>query len=107
MDEYYEMFLSELGPAHDTLFPSESQIEKFDGKLPHQLLEYWKLYGWSGFHNGLFWIVNPEEYHSAVRAWVQGTSIDDKNEYYAIARTAFGRFFFGIKKLARTLQLFR
>lgn len=105
MDEYYEMFLSELGPAHDMLQPTNSQIKEFEGKLPQQLIEYWRLYGWSGFHNGLFWIVNPEEYVTAVDVWLENTSIENKREYYAIARTAFGRVFLWNKNTGQNVTL--
>lgn len=36
---------------------------------------------------------------------MQGTSIDDKNEYYAIARTAFGRIFLWNKKAGQSVTI--
>lgn len=105
MDECYEMFLSELGPQFSKVQPSDIEIAKFEGHLPQKLLEYWRLYGWGGYCDGLFWLVNPEDYASVVQAWLQDTAIENKDDYLAIARTAFGRTFLWNKKTGQNVTI--
>lgn len=105
MDDYYQMFLDELGPQISKTQPSETQIEKFKKHLPAKLLEYWKYSGWGGFHNGLFWITNPDDYREAVEAWLNGTNIENKSDYFAIARSAFGRIFLWNKKAGQNVTI--
>ncbi|WP_177196601.1 GAD-like domain-containing protein [Duganella sp. CF517] len=105
MDECYEMFLSELGPQFVKVQLSPHQIAKFEGRLPEQLLEYWKLYGWSGYYDGLFWLVNPDDYVSVVNAWLEGAQIENRSDYLAIARTAFGRIFLWNKKSGQNVTI--
>ena len=52
-DECFEVFIDEFGEAtHRDAVPASS-IEKWRGKLPDQLLTYWKEEGWCGYANGL------------------------------------------------------
>lgn len=62
MDEYFEIFLSEWGPQVSKIGPNKAEIEEFRGKLPDKLLEYWQANGWGGYYDGLFWLINPNEY---------------------------------------------
>jgi len=105
MDEYFEYFLSKMGPQVQKIQPTEIQINKFSGKLPNKLLEYWVKYGWGGYHNGLFWITDPDEYSPAVEAWLDGTNINDKVNYHAIARSAFGRIFLWNKNVGQNVVI--
>jgi hypothetical protein len=73
--------------------------------LPEQLLEYWRLYGWGGYYDGLFWLVNPDDYVPVVEAWLEGTQIENKSDYLAIARTAFGRIFLWNKKAGQNVTI--
>jgi hypothetical protein len=105
MDEVYEYFLSIMGPEFNKTQPTEAQIAKFSGKLPRKLLEYWHDYGWGGFYDGLFWLTDPEEYASSVEAWLASTNIPDKQNYLAIARSAFGRIFLWNKKTGQNITI--
>ncbi|WP_025677046.1 T6SS immunity protein Tdi1 domain-containing protein [Paenibacillus polymyxa] len=42
---------------------SEKLINKFEGKVPEQLIEVWKQYGFGSILNGYLKIVNPDEFH--------------------------------------------
>lgn len=105
MDEYFDYFLSKMGPQTEKILPTQSDIEKFSNLLPNKLLDYWNAYGWGGFHNGLFWIVNPDEFSPVVEAWLNGTDIKNKDGYLAIARTAFGRTFLWNKKTGQNITI--
>jgi hypothetical protein len=105
MDEDYKYFLSIIGPEFSKIQPTETQIEKFADLLPKKLLEYWQEYGWGGFHNGLFWLTDPEEYFPVVEEWLDETNIPDKENYLVIARSAFGRIFLWNKKTGQNVTI--
>ncbi|MDZ3993042.1 GAD-like domain-containing protein [Pseudomonas sp. Teo4] len=65
-------------------------IENYQGKLPNQLITYWKEHGWRGYGSGLFWMVNPQEYEEVVAHWLSGTHFETRDTYHLIARSAFG-----------------
>ena len=89
-DEDFEVFIDEFGEAtHRTDVPAEA-LQKWKGKLPDQLLTYWREEGWSGYANGLFWIVNPDDYEDIVDEWLEDTSLEQIDAFHVIARTAFG-----------------
>ena len=105
MDECFEYFLGNFGPQFDRVRPSISDIEKFRPKLPAKLLEYWQDFGWGGFHDGLFWLVNPSEYTEVVSAWLGDTNIQGRDNYFAVARTAFGRLFLWNKSYGQAVTI--
>jgi hypothetical protein len=104
MDEDIEGFLEDFGPA---IFKQEvptASLERYRGHLPNKLLQYWQTYGWSGYADGLFWTVNPDEFEPVVDAWLGETPFMEEDAYHLIARGAFGELhFFG----ERTGQMLR
>ena len=56
MDQFMENFLGYEGfaPPFASRKVPEAKIEKFRGRLPDKLLEYWQAYGWCGYAKGLF-----------------------------------------------------
>jgi len=50
MDQFIETFLNDegFGPAFACKEVPAATAEKFRGKLPDKLLEYWQAYGWCG-----------------------------------------------------------
>jgi len=95
MDQDYKYFLEneEFGPASQIHIVPEDVIERYRGKLPNQLLKYWKLYGWASYGQGLFRTVNPEEYAPVVDAWLDRTPFEEGDDYYLIACGAFGELY--------------
>ncbi|AWV05429.1 glutamyl-tRNA amidotransferase (plasmid) [Burkholderia sp. JP2-270] len=92
MDKFMENFLGykEFGPAIDRRDVPAEKIEKFRGKLPNILLDYWQEYGWCGYGKGLLWTVDPDEWEDELEAWIGETQFMEHDAYYVIARTAFG-----------------
>lgn len=105
MDEFYQVFLDELGPQIKKTVPSAGQIEQYQGALPDVLLEYWRVYGWGGFYKGLFWITNPEELSLAVTSWLDHVKISPDAKYFVIARTAFGQLFLWEQRSGQTITI--
>ena len=92
MDENFEIFYLDerFGPPIYSEPTSEEIIQKYKGKLPDQLLEYWKAFGFSGWGNGLFWLVNPDEYQDVLDAWLENIETPPHEEFFVISRSAFG-----------------
>jgi hypothetical protein len=105
MDEFFQDFLKEMSPQVSRLDVPQSSFDKYRGKLPNKLLEYWQERGWGGYANGLFTIVDPEEYEPVLDAWIGETPYMDKDAYHIIARSAFGNLFFWGERSGSTLVI--
>lgn len=90
MDEVFSIFLDVFSAPIGRQEVPVSSIEHYRGKLPNRLLEYWAEHGWCGYGNGIFWIVNPQEYDGVVASWLEGTKFEKLDVYHLIARGAFG-----------------
>jgi hypothetical protein len=90
VDEAFSIFLQEFGEPTDRQEVPDSSLEYYSGKLPDQMLEYWAEHGWCGYGGGIFWIVNPKEYEGVVASWIEGTAFEKRDNYYVLARSAFG-----------------
>ncbi|UOB66588.1 GAD-like domain-containing protein, partial [Bacillus thuringiensis] len=42
--------------------PSTEVIEKYTGKVPDQIIDLWKCYGFGSMLNGYLRAINPEKY---------------------------------------------
>jgi hypothetical protein len=89
-DDDFEVFIEEFGEASHRIDVPAEAIQRWQGKLPDQLLAYWREEGWSGYANGLFWIVNPDDYEDLVDEWLEDTGLEQIDAFHVIARTAFG-----------------
>lgn len=93
LQESIEIFEEELGtPQHQIDVPGTS-FEKYRAVLPNALMSFWEQFGWSSFSDGLFWIVNPEDYEDLVELWLEDTPFKEIDHYHIIARSAFGDLF--------------
>jgi len=90
VDKYLAAFIDEFGQTTSPHSAAPDVLEKFGGRLPSRLLEYWKELGFSGFSDGMFWITNPDDYESAIEEWIGDTPIMEEDAYYVIGRSGFG-----------------
>jgi hypothetical protein len=93
LDEDFEGFLEDFGQPEQRIECAIETVEKYKGKLPDRLLEYWQEYGFCGFRQGLFWIVNPDDYEDTLDEWLEHTDIPDNDIYHVFARSAFGNLY--------------
>lgn len=107
MDKFFDNFLgySGFGPAFSSCPVPDESIEAYRGKLPDKLLEYWLEHGWSGYGNGIFWTVNPEEWDGVLDAWIGDTSFMEQDAYHVIARTAFGSLYLWGERTGPSLRI--
>ncbi|KAI2694091.1 GAD-like domain-containing protein [Pseudomonas sp. TNT3] len=105
MDEIFSIFLETFGKPIDRQEVPISSIERYRGKLPNQLLEYWEEHGWCGYADGIFWIVNPQEYEGVVASWLEGTKFETFDTYHLIARSAFGDLYLWGERTGASLKI--
>lgn len=105
MDEVFSIFLEEFGNEIDRQEVPPSSVERYRGKLPNQLLEYWAEHGWCGYGDGIFWLVNPQEYEGVVGAWLEGTKFEAFDTYHLIARSAFGDLYLWGERTGASLKI--
>lgn len=105
MDDDFEFFLGNCGPAIDRRYVPPSSIERYRGKLPDQLLAYWDEHGWCGYADGAFWTIDPQEYEPALEAWIGETPFMENDAYHLIARSAFGELFFWGERTGHSLTI--
>ncbi len=92
-DEDFAYFIEKFGEPTDPYPADPAVIEKYRGRLPDQLITYWEHEGWGAWQNGLFWVVNPDEYRTVVDAWLEETPLPKQDTWHCIARSAFGALF--------------
>ena len=92
-DEYFEYFISKFGKATSHVAIPPADIEKWRGKIPEQLLNYWAEEGWCSYANGLLWTVNAEDYEDLVDEWLADTPLEQIDSFHAFARSAFGNLY--------------
>lgn len=95
MDEDFKFFYENqgFGPAESSEPVSEATLALYRGKLPDQMLQYWKEWGFCSFGKGIFWTVNPSDYVSLVELWLEGTSFLRTDSHYVVGRSAFGKLY--------------
>ncbi|PHM35779.1 GAD-like domain protein [Xenorhabdus mauleonii] len=89
-DDDFGHFIEEFGEATRHVVVPNTAIEKWKSHLPNRLLHYWKTEGWNSYQNGLFSIVNPDDYESIVDMWLEDTPFESADTYHAIGRSGFG-----------------
>ncbi|HWW68866.1 MAG TPA: GAD-like domain-containing protein [Duganella sp.] len=89
-DEDFEVFIAEFGEATQRVEVPAPSIEKWRGRLPDQLLTYWREEGWCAYAKGLFWTVDPDDYEDLIDEWLENTKLEQLDSFHVIARSAFG-----------------
>jgi hypothetical protein len=105
MDKVFSRFIEKFGDSLGCQSAPSSSIEFYKGKLPDKMLEYWAEHGWCGYGNGIFWIVNPQEYEGVVASWIEGTKLEGRDTYHVIARSAFGDLYLWGEKTGPSVQI--
>lgn len=104
-DEDFDYFLEKFGEPHDRTAIPDTIIQAYRNKLPEQLFIYWRALGACGFHSGLFWMVNPDDYQDLLDSWLEGTQFEHRDDLSVIARTAFGELYIWGKGKGLVLQI--
>jgi len=90
MDESLEYFLTQFTPLPHALPFREETLEKYQGRLPNQLLTYWRELGQCGFNKGSFWLVDPDDYIDLIDVLLQDKTTFHPSECIVFARSGLG-----------------
>ncbi|WP_313201861.1 GAD-like domain-containing protein [Pseudomonas sp.] len=105
MDEAFSVFIEEVGePTHRQEVPA-STIERYKGKLPDKLLQYWMEHGWCGYGDGMFWTVNPQDYEGVVVSMLESANLETYDKFHLVARGAFGDLYLFGEKTGFSLKI--
>lgn len=63
-------FIDDFGQPETSRPVSAATLNKYRGRLPDRLLEYWQEHGFCHFADGLFWLTNPEDYEDILAEWL-------------------------------------
>lgn len=86
----------------------QERFAQFTGQVPDLLLDFWRVFGFSGFADGLWWICDPVQWQPAVDAWTDGIGADlamGQDEWIAVSRTAFGHLSLWGKRTGMSLNV--
>lgn len=92
-DEDFEAFIDEFGEADATWPVPEADLDRWRGRLPDRLLDYWASEGWGRYGQGRFWLVNPSDYQGIVDGWLAQSPLEKLDAFHVIARTGFGKLY--------------
>ena len=53
----FDLFLSKYPPDRDLRKPTSEMLERFQGKVPAELLDFWQEYGFGNYGGGLLKII--------------------------------------------------
>ena len=105
LQESNKFFLEQRGEPTFSKKVDNQVILNWENKLPSSLLRIWQELGWCSFHNGLLWIVNPDEYQYLVDTWLGNTKYQQLDNFYCIARTAFGEYLLYGERTKRIIEI--
>jgi hypothetical protein len=97
MDAFDE-FIAMHGPGIDCRPIRPETVQRYDKRLPQELLDFLGEHGFCGWAQGLIWFVDPDEFQDVMSEWLP----DDKQSV-PFARTAFGDLFLHGADGVRTL----
>ena len=90
---FREKFKKSFGEPDERLEIDAALLQKYQDILPDEMLLYWKTYGLTSFHQGLFWFTNPDAYEEIVRSYLAETKLSNVTHLYVVARSAFGKLY--------------
>jgi hypothetical protein len=93
MDEHFKIFAAKFSPQFSRREAPPSSIDRYRGILLDPLLKFRDEFGWAGYAEGLFWVVNPQEYEGVLEEWLSGSIFEGKDNFHVIAMNAFGELY--------------
>jgi len=105
IEEDIEWFIERFGEADSAKAVEQATLNKYCGKLPDALLQFWQDYGFCSFKKGLISFVNPEEYDHLIQVWIKDEEVLASDNYYVIAKSGFGELFVWGEKSGRIFDI--
>lgn len=96
----FKQFEKKHGRPAQCVKPPAATLKAYAGKLPDELLQYWKETGWCAYSDGLLWTVNPDDYKAVLAEW-----LEKPTGAYAFVRSAFGHIIYWDGENAQLLDV--
>ncbi|MFV8309539.1 GAD-like domain-containing protein [Mycobacteroides chelonae] len=107
-DESFEYFLSKLPLAVQGPACTDTHVNTFTGLVPNALISYWQEFGFSGFGDGVIWLIDPMEWATTTEILLDGLQhpqLPPDAQFIPFARSAFGKVWFWTPGYGITLIL--
>ncbi|WP_300670342.1 GAD-like domain-containing protein [Soonwooa sp.] len=66
----FDKFLKIYPPSSDLIKPTQEMLDWYADKLPAELLDFWKEYGFGNYGNGIIKVVEPSHYMDSFYEWI-------------------------------------
>lgn len=66
----FDKFLKIYPPSSDLVKPTKEMLDWYADKLPAELLDFWKEYGFGNYGNGIIKVVEPSQYMDSFYEWI-------------------------------------
>ncbi len=93
----FKKFLERYAPEENLIKPSNSILEYYSKKLPKELIDFWREYGFGNYGNGIIKVINPLNYSNNLYQWLGKEDIFK----IPIMISGFGEMFY-YRKLSET-----
>jgi hypothetical protein len=90
MDWDLKEFLNIWGQPTQRIKADEGVLRQLAGKVPSNLIDYWRELGFSVFKDGLLCLCNPLEWKPVVDEWIEGTELETLDAYIPLMKGPFG-----------------
>ncbi len=88
--ECIDIVIEEFGEPTQVHSATEAILDKYTNILPSILIDIWRHEGFCQFQNGLYYIINPDDWQDVVDVWIENTPFQQLGQFYALARNGFG-----------------
>lgn len=68
-------FLNLYPPSSALQAPSADLLQRMQGVLPEEILNFWQMYGFGSYGNGIIKVVNPDDYQETFDKWVDSDAV--------------------------------
>ena len=84
----FDLFVSKYPPGNDLRKPTAEMLEQVQGKVPAELLDFWREYGFGNYGGGLLKMIYPMDYVDTLALW-----LGEQEGCLPILMTGFGTLF--------------
>lgn len=105
IQKYFDYFKVKFSNIKTGKKPTPEFISQHEHTYPEYLFYIWDKLGFASFENGGFWLVNPVDYEDILELCLKDTDFPEYDDFYVIARTAFGKLLVTSKETDSSLTI--
>ncbi|MEO4110381.1 GAD-like domain-containing protein [Acinetobacter pittii] len=105
IQKYFDYFNVKFSKIEIGKKPTPEFIAQHQHTFPEYLFYIWEKLGFASFENGGFWLVNPVDYEDILELSLKDTDFTQHDDFYVIARTAFGKLLVTSKETDSNLTI--